>query len=677
MIVRNLNIAMCLAFGAAAPASAQQRDTLRADSAVFRLTGIAVHAVQPVTSVGGTSAIVVRLDSLSPGFAPRMEQVLRDLPMINVRTNSRGEAELTLRGSESRQVAVLLDGVPLTLQWDARTDVSVVPATAVQELTFTRGLSSMLFGPNVLGGVVEVSVGHGRSRVTAASATIGGGFDQYGGYGSVGTLTVPFERESGSWLVRAGLGFRDTPGSPLAAGIEEPVPASDPGLRRNTDMKTRDGFFSARWDAHGGAWFSLSGSGFDAERGVAAELTGAPRLWRYPNVSRYVTVASAGTGFHDSPFGGRGDLEFSVGVDGGRTEIDSYATPAYDEVIAFENGDDRTVTLRLLGDQTIGSRADLRGAFTLADIFHREILPGEEHEYQQRLLSFGGETIMRVHETAGRRVTVSAGGAVDIGTTPKTGDKPSLDGITDWGARAGVTASLASGTVMLHGGVSRRGRFPALRELYSGALNRFQPNPDLTPEHLTAVEGGITTRLASTSVQAVVFHNRLNDAIVRVPTGDGRLQRVNRDELRSTGLELLASRAFGRVSVAADLTLQTVDLIDPSTSRASKPENQPATFGSVTAGFPLALGMGVKTEVQYTGSQYCIDLDSGQDTRLDAGTHINADLARVWNLRPSGSSWFSRLETRVAVDNIADTAIFDQCGLPQPGRLVRFEVRVF
>jgi iron complex outermembrane receptor protein len=87
--------------------------------------------------------------------------------------------------------------------------------------------------------------------------------------------------------------------------------------------------------------------------------------------------------------------------------------------------------------------------------------------------------------------------------------------------------------------------------------------------------------------------------------------------------------------------------------------------------------MGGKTEVRYTGSQYCIDLDSGQDTRLDAGTRINADLARVWNLRPSGSSWFSRLETRVAVDNIADTAIFDQCGLPQPGRLVRFEVRVF
>lgn len=646
---------------------------------MFRLHGISVQAARPVTSTGGTSAIEIRVDSLTTSFAPRLEEVLRAVPMINVRTNSRGEAELTLRGSESRQVAILLDGVPLTLQWDARTDVSVIPATAIRELTFTRGLSSMLHGPNVLGGVVEVAVGHGRPRTERASARVDAGYDAYGGYGSTGTLTVPVAREGGgSWLLRAGLGYRESPGEPLANGVVEPVPAADPALRLNTDTRHRDGFFSARYDAAGGGWFSLSGSGFSAERGIAAELGNpGPRLWRYPTIRRFVTVASGGTGFHDSPLGGRADVEFSAGVDAGRTEIESYATREYRDVVDFENGDDRTVTLRALADQTLGSRAQLRGAFTFADIFHREVLPDVDNEYRQRLASLGAETIVRIHDSPGRRISLGVGTAVDIGSTPVTGDKPPLDRVTDWGARAGVSASLGEGNLLLHAGVSRRGRFPSLRELYSGALDRFEPDPLLSAEHLIAFETGVTARLADADVQAVVFHHRLNDAIVRVRTESGRFQRVNRDQMRSTGVELLASRAFGRISVGADLTLQTVDLIDPSTAVKSEPENQPEAFGGVDVRFPLAFGFTAGTRAEYTGRQYCIDLATGDDSRLDAGTRFGSDITRSWNVRAAGSGWLTRIETRLAADNVGDVATYDQCGLPRPGRVLRFEVRLF
>ena len=46
------------------------------------------------------------------------------------------EAEVSARGSDSRQVAVLVDGVPITLAWDARADVSVIPATATAKVSF-------------------------------------------------------------------------------------------------------------------------------------------------------------------------------------------------------------------------------------------------------------------------------------------------------------------------------------------------------------------------------------------------------------------------------------------------------------------------------------------------------------------------------------------------------------
>jgi iron complex outermembrane receptor protein len=226
-------------------------------------------------------------------------------------------------------------------------------------------------------------------------------------------------------------------------------------------------------------------------------------------------------------------------------------------------------------------------------------------------------------------------------------------------------------------GASRRGRFPSLRELYSGSLNRFEPNPALTAEHLFALEGGATLRVGGAEFQAVAFHQRLSDAIVRITTPQGLFRRVNRDQLRSTGLELLASRAFGDVSVGGDLTLQSVKLIDPAANETREPENQPAVYGSLNVRLPLILDVQAGSELRYTGSQFCLDLDTGEDTRLAGGAHVSADVSRAWQFRSTGSPWFSRLEARIAADNIGDTAIYDQCGLPQPGRLLRFEVRLF
>jgi hypothetical protein len=80
------------------PSRAQVRDTLPPpDTTVFRVEGIRVQASRPVTTVGGASAVEITLDSLSLPAGATTEQVLRELPMLHVRTNSRGEAEVTFR----------------------------------------------------------------------------------------------------------------------------------------------------------------------------------------------------------------------------------------------------------------------------------------------------------------------------------------------------------------------------------------------------------------------------------------------------------------------------------------------------------------------------------------------------------------------------------------------------
>ncbi len=668
-----------LSLSCAFPASAQQRDTLRTDTMVFRIEEIRVQARRPVTTVGGASAIEVTVDSLGLGAAPTVEEVLREIPAVHVRTNSRGEAEISVRGSESRQVAVLVDGVPLTLGWDARTDVSVLPAGAAHEVTLVRGLSSILHGPNVLGGVVEMSVARGTAFPERASADFSGAYDGVGGYASAVHAAIPLETGSGRWLVRAGAGLRDSPGAPLADGVSEPV-LTDESLRLNTDMNSIDGFVALRYARDAGGWLSFAASTFKAERGIAGELgADEPRLWRYPHISRTIIATSAGTGDRVTPFG-RGDVEASVGVDVGRSEIRSYATRAYDEITGTEDGDDRTLSLRLLADHTLGGRGDLRAAFTMADIRHDATVDGALSKYQQRLGSVGAETVWRLvddHDGMIEALRLSVGGALDRGETPLTGGLPSLGTLDDWGARVGLTALTNDGNTLFHAGMSRRGRFPALREMYSEALNRFEPNPDLHPEHLVAFEGGVTTRAGEGELQLVGFHHRLSDAIRRITLPDRRRKRVNSDRLESTGVEMLVSQTWSGLAVGGSLTLQAVKLTDPATALSTEPENLPETAGRAYVRIPLAEGTTFGAEADYTGAQYCQDPNTGADVRLDGGTWLNADVARVWALPPSGMGFLTRLETRLSADNLTDTALYDQCGLPRPGRLLRFQIRLF
>ncbi|MDX1495161.1 MAG: TonB-dependent receptor, partial [Longimicrobiales bacterium] len=602
--------------------------------------------------------------------------VLKEINGIHVRTNSRGQAEISVRGSESRQVAVLLDGVPLTLGYDARTDLSILPATALREVSFVRGMSTLLHGPNVLGGVVEMGVARTNRFPDTRSLEFNASVDHLGGYSTSASGILPFETRDGQGMVRGGIGFRDSPGMPLPDGVTEPVSAGD-DLRLNTDLNNLDGFLAARYRTEDGAWTSLSATSHRAERGIAAEL-GAdnPRLWRYPNIRRTIVALSGGTGDRATPLG-RGDLEASIGYDMGATDIRSFASRAYDVVDSEENGDDRTLTLRLLGDHTLGSRGDLRSSLTYADIRHDETVDGEFRAFRQELLSAAVENVWRlIDEPVGpfSSLRLSYGGAYDRGSTPRTGGLPSLPVIHDWGARVGLSGLVNDGNTMLHVSASRRGRFPALREAYSEALDRFEPNPDLRPEHLTALEVGVTSRVGSGEVQVVGFGQKLTDAIRRISLPNGRRQRINSEELASVGVELLASQTFGALEVGGELTLQAVQLTDPATMINTEPENVPERVASAHLRFPVAGGFNSSVEVDYTGPQYCIDPDSGQDVRLDGGSWFNATLSKVWPWAGGGGS---RVETSLSALNITDTALYDACGLPRAGRLLRLQVRVF
>lgn len=645
-----------LLVAATLPAAAQTpSDTTRPATTLETLR---VTAGRSVTAAGGASAVVVAPDSLRLPAAASLSQALRRMPFVGVRTNSRGEAELTVRGSESRQAQVLLDGVPLSLGWDGRTDASLLPLSGASRVTLVRGLSTLLTGPNALGGLVSVDV---AGAATESRPTARVEMDGDGSRAAAFTADASTALGGGALDVRAGGAWWTTDGLALPGDVTDP--GEDDGLRANTDARQASGYAAAAW--HGASTFAtltLAGSG--ARRGVAPELHLAePRLLRLPQADRLVAAATVGTAL-----GGRSSVRGTVGIDAGRTRMESFETAAFDEVASVEHGRDRTLTMRLAGDTRVGAGL-VRAAATLADVRHREEIDDDPvNRYRQRLWSLGAEG-----EGAGGPVRFNGGVAIDGADTPESGNKPPLGTLHAWAGRAGATAALGS-DASLHVSLSSRARFPALRELYSGSLGRFDPNPDLKPERLNAAEAGVTLHRGEAEVQAVVFHHRLRDAIVRVSAGDGKLRRVNRDEVRGTGVELLAGWRRGLFAITADAALQHVRVHDPSSGEDSRfAEHQPGMRAGLSLEAPPVAGFRAMGRAAYTGRQHCVHPEEERTVAVDGAARADLGVEREWSRGPRA---FGTLRLSAWLDNVGDTAVYDQCGMPQAGRTLRFGVEV-
>jgi iron complex outermembrane receptor protein len=540
-------------------------------------------------------------------------------------------------------------------------------------VTTVRGLSSLLAGPNVLGGVMRLDIAeepfasdHIEPLRVRTAIDDGGGGSVDGGFGGViGSDT--------QLLLRGGAGFRSRGDLPIPKGIEQPSPAL-PGVRLNSDMEQVNGFLSARLQAKGGASASLSSVVYGAERGVPPELhVEDPRLWRIPDVWRWATVLTGSTGWFGT--GRDWQLGGSVGLDFGHNEIDVYGSPDYEEVVGGEEGDDRTLTYRLFVDRSFGPDL-IAAAFTFADADHDEFLePGGAASYSQRLWSAAVEFEKTLfHRGDGSGAAITIGGSLDGSDTPETGGRPEREALWDWGAKLTGSWMLVGGVTRLHAGFSRRARFPSLRELYSGALGRFVPNPDLDPETLIVGEAGVTVSAEKWTVQGVAFHQRLSDAVVRTGLGDGTFTRENRDRILSTGVELLGSVRLRSFFGSLDLTLQNVDLDDPAAPEDQRrAEYQPAVSGSLELGVRAPLAIDTRLLVDHVGRRYCVNPDLGSDQELEASTSLAFQLWRDWMFKAGPLRRFRAL---AAFENLTDGTIYDQCGLPRAGRVFRIQLEV-
>ncbi len=611
----------------------------------------------------------VSLAELAMEDATSVSEITYLLPGVSVQTNSRGETLFYPRGSGERQVALFLDGALLTIPWDYRYDLDLVPVAVLGGITLIPGNASVLYGTNAAAGVLSL-----RSRLLAHPGRLTE-INMWGGAPASMQANVVHLAHTGRIAYTVGAGYAYRSGLPLPE-VDLPYSQPDLNLRTNTDRRLFH-LLSRVQTGRAGRRIGVTLFYMQGMQGVAPEshlnpLVSSVRYWRYPLQQHALVIVSGEREIQ----AGRVEGAFWGGVF--RQRIDQYRDVYYKTRTVREEDADwiaggRLVWRRPVGMMQwqlalnwVGSRRGQR-IYTYEATGRPAVLAPPVLYYQQHLLSAGAE----LRRSFGSRVQGMAGFSYDVMLTPETGDKPSRGSMQAWSLGVGLRRSWKEGVEGFLA-TSRKVRFPTMRELFSGALGRFLVNPGLRSETVWIAEAGLRLFSTRSYAELVGYVNRTFNTIdqrIVVVDGERKRQRINLPGSQVYGFE-------ARLGWTLPYSWQLEGHIAGLRSRAFVPGpdrplvEKPAWLATLTLRRTPGLGLAPLVQLHYRGQAWALDETNQLQALPDAWLlHI-----RIAYRLPVESG---QVEGFVRINNVMDTALWYQLGLPGPGRELRLGVQVW
>ena len=607
--------------------------------------------------------------------ANNVAETLDRLPSMASGSGSRGERIVSLRGFDQRQIIVTLDGVPIHVPYDGRIDLGKFPIGLVDRVTIVKGSGLLLFGPNGLGGAVDIA-----SRRPGEWPPL-----------VLSTETSPFYTQRFSPLASvsigriallAGASFEQSHYFPLAKSFV-PTFNEDGGRRENSDRKSYTVVAKARWeiDDHNdfsvGAW-SLAGE-YGTPPGVF-DLTRRFWRWRDWHIHTYSITHAYQSGYLM--------VDETAYVSFLGNTLDSFDNDLYNSQVLPASGtsvyDDGMVGgfWRIsYGFACRGGRCvTARGWLGVRRDWHTSTNGPTSNttKVATTTTTVAGQLDGTL---ANDRIRWHGGIQADAEIPSQSSQNASPNRDVDFGPMGAITWQPHQ-TTDISASVARRTRFPTLRERYSSAFGTMAPNPSLGAEHATNTSLDAVVRLNRyLRVEAGGFESELTRLVTQIPvdvssgdqTGDQtstgeaspigpngrRLQWQNAGRARIFGFELSArsSPAFW-LDLWAGWAITKTRLLDIREKTDAMPyrPDQKATISATVRPFNK---LSITAVGRYTGRQRFQNTDTLHwgtlggffliDTRLDVEP---VDGLRLW----------------VRGANLADANVQAHYSFPEPGR---------
>jgi len=252
-------------FGARVAALVLASSIATANDSVEQMTVIGHRppSTLDVSTDAGTEYAIGRLD-FENANARSLDEILEFVPGLNVRVGGDGTPRIDMRGLRTRQVKVLVNGVPMNSVGDGTFDPTLIPSEYIDAVQILPGAGSQLYGDGALAGALNVITRRGEGP---PRADVRLEFGDRGAQRLAGTYSQGFER--GDLFVSIGRRHRD--GWALSGDFEQ-ADTEDGGSRLNSDL-TRHALYAIANYRPSDAWeLGVTLNYYEGSRGIPTSI---------------------------------------------------------------------------------------------------------------------------------------------------------------------------------------------------------------------------------------------------------------------------------------------------------------------------------------------------------------------------------------------------------------------
>lgn len=591
---------------------------------VFELGEVLVSGKGGAVNLATTVTKITDQDIKNQG-ARTVAEVLELAPGVDMQVGGKGQSQITIRGFQQEDAKVLIDGVPAHETYFGSLDLGMIPADAVARIEITKGASSVLYGANTMGGVINIITKKGgKEPVTQLTTSIGTNEEK--------NVTVSHGQAVGKFNYWLTYGYQSADDFELSDDFDPNNPTTGIGSEFNEDGDERDLSSYIRRTINTKIGFEPSDAtkvylSFDYhnnERGLPTEYD---RYWEFTKWDQWHLNLVGEHSFNDL-FTLKARTYY-VKHDDTLTDV-SWDDDHTTEKKWFEESsyDDYTVGGEIQGYLDFGDKSLLKFGVSYMRDNHKQqdYLDSEsrgdegfsdEEEYEADIYTFSLEDEIRLTE----KLAVVIGASLDYYDPQKAYDQPVPDDENTFNPQVGVVYDI-SNTVSVHGSVGKKTRFPQLKELFS---KHTGGNPDLDPQEAITYEIGTTCELnPAITGSLALFYNDIDDKLDTIKM-DGEKVNINMGESKIMGMEISLDYAPTR-NFFTHLNYTWLDAEEKrdSDSPALDAELMPKHKVNLSSGYTSNFGLGIFVQATWTYDQFEWDGDTRKE--IDDYTLVNSKL---------------------------------------------------
>jgi outer membrane receptor protein involved in Fe transport len=562
-----------------------------------------------------------------------LSDVLKFIPGSMITFGDKDTYSLKLRGIGSNRIALLVDGVPVYEPYFSTFDLKTISAGGIDTVQVTKGPSSVLYGPNTLGGLVNVITKRPTERPSLSLS---------GSFGDEDTKSLGVDT-SYSWkrfALTANVLSQDS------AGFYYPAPESGQTLRANSDFERLNLNAKLYYTPSSSTEIMVNGGLYQSEYGMPAALfTQRARYWRFPKWDR--STLNAG-GF--TSLGGDATLRFRTFYVNYVNTLDWYADPAMTELDSASTYDNSVYGGFALADIPTGEVNTLKASL----LYQRDVARIQDDaglpwsKFDQGTLSAGIED----HFSITDEWKVIGGLSLDYIDKFTPGENnTSLNPLV--GVKFTPTEALD-----FHVSFARKSRVPSMRSMDSQSSG----NPDLLSESGTSAEFSATWS-GAVYVTGSVFLNRFKNFIDTVRLPDGTRRYFNVGKAHINGFEVQVQKNLSWLSGTANYTY-----LDHRNDTNDRPlDAQPKHNLNFDVSVMPAEGFRVGFYGLLGSTSWWYN--SSTSTVLTIPSYFSLDAI-------AGYAFNGRYEIFMRLGNVFDQYFYTEPGFPWRGRYLEIGVKV-